>query len=45
MTFKDKTFELIGKNKAVFNDLEAYVDLIEETNKSLNLTGFRGDDL
>jgi 16S rRNA G527 N7-methylase RsmG len=45
MSFKDKTFELIGQNEEVFQDLIKYVDLIETTNKSLNLTGFSGDDL
>ncbi len=45
MTFKDKTFELIGKNQQVFEDLIKYVEMIETTNKSLNLTGFSGDDL
>lgn len=45
MTFKDKTFELIGKDHTIFNDLIKYVELIEETNKVLNLTGFTGDAL
>ncbi|MGL5204986.1 MAG: 16S rRNA (guanine(527)-N(7))-methyltransferase RsmG [Metamycoplasmataceae bacterium] len=43
MTFKERTFNLIGKNNDIFNDLEKYVELIEETNKVLNLTGFTGD--
>ena len=45
MTFKQKTFELIEQNEIVFNDLIKYVDLIEKTNKILNLTGFTGDSL
>ena len=45
MTFKEKTFELINKNEVVFNDLITYVNLIEKTNKSINLTGFTGDSL
>ncbi|MGL4252117.1 MAG: 16S rRNA (guanine(527)-N(7))-methyltransferase RsmG [Metamycoplasmataceae bacterium] len=45
MTFKEMTFELIGRNKEIFADLENYVHLIEETNKFLNLTGFTGDSL
>ncbi|MGL5733037.1 MAG: 16S rRNA (guanine(527)-N(7))-methyltransferase RsmG [Metamycoplasmataceae bacterium] len=45
MTFKEKTFDLIGKDKEIFANLEKYVELIEETNKVLNLTGFTGDSL
>ncbi len=45
MTFKDKTFELVGQNQQIFQDLVKYVEMIETTNKTLNLTGFSGDDL
>lgn len=45
MTFKEKTFKLIGNDKVIFNDLEKYIELIEETSKVLNLTGFSGDSL
>lgn len=43
MTFKEKTFDLIGNNQKIFDDLNIYVDLIEEKNKLFNLTGFKGD--
>ncbi len=43
MTFKEKTFELIGKDKKTFNKLSQYVSLIEEKNRLFNLTGFNGD--
>ncbi|MGL5205598.1 MAG: 16S rRNA (guanine(527)-N(7))-methyltransferase RsmG [Metamycoplasmataceae bacterium] len=45
MTYKEMTFELIGRKEDIFSDLEKYVNLIEETNKSFNLTGFSGDSL
>ncbi|MGL5617505.1 MAG: 16S rRNA (guanine(527)-N(7))-methyltransferase RsmG [Metamycoplasmataceae bacterium] len=45
MTFKEKTFDLIGKNNDIFVDLEKYANLIEEINKVSNLTGFTGDSL
>ncbi|MDK2819695.1 MAG: 16S rRNA (guanine(527)-N(7))-methyltransferase RsmG [Mycoplasmataceae bacterium] len=45
MTFKEKTFELIGKDKLIFKNLCFYVDLIEENNRLFNLTSFTGDVL
>ena len=44
MTFKEKTQAHIN-NEVKFAKLERYVELIEEKNKVMNLTGFTGDDL
>ena len=43
MTYKDKTKEIVSKE--AFIKLERYVGLIEETNKVMNLTGFKEDRL
>ncbi len=43
MTFKDKTRNMVS-DKTFFN-LEKYVSLIEEKNKVMNLTGFKGDKI
>lgn len=47
MTFKDKTKEFVLKvaNEKAFANLETYVNMIEEKNKVMNLTGFTGDRL
>lgn len=47
MTFKDKTKEFVLKvaNEKAFANLETYVNMIEEKNKVMNLTGFSGDRL
>ncbi|UWD34412.1 16S rRNA (guanine(527)-N(7))-methyltransferase RsmG [Mesomycoplasma molare] len=42
--YKDKVKSLINDEKK-FSDLAIYVDLIEEKNKVMNLTGFTGDIL
>ncbi len=44
MTFKEKT-KLHINNEHIFNKLCQYVDMIEETNKHMNLTGFTEDRL
>ncbi|CAM9148886.1 16S rRNA (guanine(527)-N(7))-methyltransferase RsmG [Mycoplasma marinum] len=44
MTFKEKTKKHIN-NEELFTKLCKYVDMIEETNKYMNLTGFTGDKL
>lgn len=44
MTFKQLTKEHVN-NETYFAQLEKYVSLIEETNKVMNLTGFKGDRL
>lgn len=43
MTFKEKTQKLVSLES--FHNLEIYVKLIEEKNKVMNLTGFKGDKL
>ncbi|MCK5807028.1 MAG: 16S rRNA (guanine(527)-N(7))-methyltransferase RsmG [Mycoplasmataceae bacterium] len=43
MTYKEKTKEIVSQE--AFANLEKYVGLIEETNKVLNLTGFKDDRL
>lgn len=47
MTFKEKTREFVLKvaNEKAFANLETYVNMIEEKNKVMNLTGFSGDRL
>lgn len=44
MTFQAKTKEFVN-NDELFNKLEKYVELIEQYNKVMNLTGFSGDTL
>ncbi len=44
MTFKEKT-KLHVNNNEIFNKLCLYVEMIEETNKHMNLTGFSKDRL
>lgn len=43
MTFKELTKQLVSEES--FNNLVKYVELIEEKNKVMNLTGFSGDRL
>ncbi len=44
MTFKQKTKDHVN-NEETFAKLEQYVEMIEEKNKVMNLTGFKGDKL
>ncbi|MBN3535083.1 16S rRNA (guanine(527)-N(7))-methyltransferase RsmG [Mycoplasma procyoni] len=43
-SFKEKTRQIVN-NEQAFLKLEKYVELIEEKNKHMNLTGFSGDKL
>ncbi|VEU76391.1 16S rRNA (guanine(527)-N(7))-methyltransferase RsmG [Mycoplasmopsis columboralis] len=45
MLNKDIVYQLCLKNNWDFNKLQLYVDLIEQKNKVMNLTGFSGDKL
>lgn len=47
MTFKQKTHEFVlsVSTPEAFKNLETYVNMIEEKNKVMNLTGFTGDRL
>lgn len=47
MNFKEKTKEFVLKvsTEKSFRDLETYVQMIEDKNKVMNLTGFSGDRL
>ncbi|ADE19933.1 16S rRNA (guanine(527)-N(7))-methyltransferase RsmG [Mycoplasma crocodyli] len=45
MTFKDKVKNLCIENGWNFQNFDTYFQMIEETNKVLNLTGFEGDKL
>ena len=44
MTYKDKVKEHVN-NDEIFNNLVKYVQMIEEKNKVMNLTGFKDDRL